>query len=162
MSTATERARALIKNGDQIGPGLALELLDAQVEAKPEGFVYISRDGVPADQAGRVACINLHPKEGSSAQAMRDVSEKPGEHLAEFFVPGCIVGAVFADLVGIANTPVEGSAVSTNADTGNHFTIEAEELLSRAQQLQDHGVTWAAAVKVAREKGVEYGFLPES
>lgn len=139
-----EEAQAKLDKGEKLGRQDAIDLLRLQVAKKPDGYVYINNKGLSA-ALGVVDCANLHSVDKGYtdlADESYDGMGKEGVH-----VPGCIVGSVFAALVGLTRTPIAGDADSTNDETGRPFDYEAVKLLSSVQQQQDRGWPWADAVK---------------
>lgn len=153
MTDAIEKAKALLAEGKQIDAPLALELLKIQVAKKPEGFVYSDPEGNLAGSDENRGCFNLHPVEPMSVTQLRDFCGTDRKGAEGAFVPGCIVGSVFVDVVGIEGTAIGGGTYGTNRDAGEPFSRGAIYILNRAQASQDSGSTWAAAAAAAAAAG---------
>lgn len=131
MTTATEEAKEVLARGEQIDLPLTKRLLDEAVAEKGADYVYTNAKGEQPSAFKGVDCSNLHPLEDGT------------------WVPGCIVGTVFANVIGVENVPAEGSASSTNEEVGEPFDHNSERLLLRTQMRQDQGVPWGQAVQMA-------------
>jgi hypothetical protein len=153
-----EEAKAKIARGEKLGRQDAIDLLELQLAKKPAGFIYTNPEGRTAEVHGAISCYNLHPKEAVSygdlvraihAHNQRIIGATDTDDIE--WVPGCIVGSVFVDLVGIDATPATGSAQMTNGDTGLPFDDDGQYALYIAQRHQDTGDTWEVAIQAAKE-----------
>ena len=136
--TATEEARKLVEEKQQIGPDLAVRLLEEAVASKGADYIYVNQYGERANE-NPTGCQNLHNLN------ILDRDKDPE------WVPGCLVGHVLVNVFGIEKVDPEGSVLSLNQLLGNPFTKEAESVLGRAQFAQDRGETWGRALEDGKE-----------
>ena len=105
----------------------AQELLAEAVAEKGEGFIYTNRNGVPAGDG--VTCHYVHGDQ-----------------------PGCIVGHVLhkAGVSLDALKEYEGQGAEHPVTDLTNAPEDACRLLSYAQEYQDRGIPWGAAVRRAQ------------
>lgn len=112
----------------------ALELLQAQVTKKGDGYVYKAEER--AATGGTVHCY----------------------YYEEDKTPSCIVGHVFEDLGLEASRILDGyNNATVNSAMAHAFpelqvSPEAFEVLKTAQFIQDDGKSWGDALIAAKEK----------
>ena len=104
----------------------AVEFVIAVIERHPQGraHVYVMPD------SGITVCANVHVIDGVKT-------------------PGCLVGSVFIDLLGIDAVPQYGTARNVIVKTNTKWTPKAFAFLMRVQRAQDFGKTWGAAFDMA-------------
>ena len=102
------------------------KLAQNAIDSKPEGreYVYVN----PVSEGPK--CLNVHVVNG--------VPE-----------PGCIVGNILAQVVGIGNVPVSGPYDSTLIRAGIEVTLSAKRFLGDLQAKQDSGRTWGESYDYA-------------
>lgn len=99
----------------------------AAIASKPEGREYVYSN--PND-TGYPECLNVHEVNGAKA-------------------PGCIVGNMLSQVVGVENVPISGRAVQCFRVLAITLTQQARVFVGMLQGNQDNLMTWGESYDLA-------------